>query len=293
MGIVRKVYAIHNTHYAIRKIENLMYKLKVGIIGCGTIGSEIARACQTRLKNYIDLAGICDLIEEKAELLQKSLKDKTPVLGLDDLVKRSDFIVEAAAAKISADILKKAINGKKDVLIMSIGGLLGNENLLENARNAGIRVYLPSGALCGIDGLKSASIGRIDSVTLTTRKPPQGLAGAAYITKNNIDLSSIKEETIIFEGTADDAVEGFPQNVNVAAILSLAGLGAANTRVRIVTSPDYTKNIHEVEIKSESGNITTRTENLPSKVNPKTSQLAVFSAIATLEGVVSSVRIGT
>jgi len=270
-----------------------MRKIKVGIIGCGTIGSELARACQTRLKDSVDLVGICDLIEEKAELLQKSLKEKTPVLKLDDLIKRSGLIVEAAGAAISADVLKKTINGKKDVLIMSIGGLLGNESLLEDAQDAGIRVYLPSGALCGIDGLKSASIGRIDSVTLTTRKPPKGLAGAPYITKNNIDLSSIKEETIIFDGTADDAVKGFPQNVNVAAILSLAGPGAANTRVRIVTSPDYTKNIHEVEIKGESGNITTRTENLPSKVNPKTSQLAVFSAIATLEGIVKSVRMGT
>jgi aspartate dehydrogenase len=270
-----------------------MKKIRVGIIGCGTIGSELARACQTRLKGSIDLVGICDLVEEKAKLLQKSLKGKTPVLELDDLVKRSGLIVEAAGAKISADILKRAINCKKDVLIMSIGGLLGNEDLLSKAEKAGIKVYLPSGALCGIDGLKSASAGRIDSVTLTTRKPPQGLAGAPYIIKNSIDLSSIKEETIIFEGTAFDAVEGFPQNVNVAAILSLAGLGKANTHVRIVTSPDYTKNVHEVEIRGESGNITTRTENLPSKVNPKTSQLAVFSAIATLEGIVKNVRIGT
>jgi len=268
-------------------------KIKVGIIGCGTIGAEMARACQTRLKISVDLVGICDLLEDKTKLLQKSLKDKVPVLELGDLVNRSDLVVEAAGAKISADILKKAINAKKDVLIMSIGGLLGNESLLDKAEKAGIKVYLPSGALCGIDGLKSASIGKIDSVMLTTRKPPQGLAGAPYITKNNIDLPSIKEETVIFEGTANDAVKGFPQNVNVAAILSLAGLGAANTRVRIVTSPDYTKNVHEVEIRGESGKITTKTENLPSKVNPKTSQLAVFSAIATLKGIVKSVRIGT
>jgi aspartate dehydrogenase len=147
--------------------------------------------------------------------------------------------------------------------------------------------------LCGIDGLKSASVGKIDSVTLTTRKPPKGLEGAPYIMKNNINLSLIKEETVIFNGTAGEAVNGFPQNVNVAAILSLAGLGAANTRVRIVTSPDYTKNVHEVEIKSRSGVITTRTENVPSKINPKTSQLAVFSAIATLKGAVNTVKMGT
>lgn len=268
-------------------------KIKVGIVGCGTIGSEIARACQVKLKDSIDLAGICDLIEDKANLLQKSLKDNVPIMKLDDLVKISDLIVEAAGANIAADILKKAITGKKDVLIMSIGGLLGNESLLEDAKAAGIRVYLPSGALCGIDGLKSASVGRIDSVTLTTRKPPKGLAGAPYITGNNIDLSSIKEETVIFDGTALDAIKGFPKNVNVAAVLSLTGLGADNTRVRIITSPEYTKNTHEVEIKGESGTIMTRTENVPSKVNPKTSQLAVFSAIATLEGIVKSVRMGT
>jgi aspartate dehydrogenase len=102
-----------------------MKKIKVGIIGCGTIGSEMAHACQTRLKNSVDLVGICDLVEKKAQLLRKSLKDKTSVLELDDLVKRSSLIVEAAAAGISADVLKKAISGKKDVLIMSIGGLLG------------------------------------------------------------------------------------------------------------------------------------------------------------------------
>lgn len=268
-------------------------KIKVGIIGCGTIGSEIARACQSRLKDSIDLIGICDISEERAELLHKSLEGNLPVLALDDIIRKSDLIVEAAGARISADVLKRAIAAKKDVLIMSIGGLLGNEGLLDDARRAGIGVYLPSGALCGIDGLKSASMGRIDSVTLTTQKPPKGLTGAPYIIDKKIDLSSIKGETVIFDGTANDAVKGFPQNVNVAAILSLAGIGAARTRVRIITSPDYTKNIHEVEIKGESGNIVTRTENLPSKVNPKTSQLAVFSAIATLEGVVKSVRMGT
>ncbi len=290
---MQKIYVILYTQYAIREMVNLMRKIKVGIIGCGTIGSQMVRACQAELKSSIDLVGVCDLVEEKALALQKSLKGSAPLLKLDDLVRMSDLIVEAAGANISADILKKAIDGKKDVLIMSIGGLIGNEDLLDKAEKSGIKVYLPSGALCGIDGLKSASVGRIDSVTLTTRKPPKGLDKAPYITNNNIDLSSIKEETVIFEGTAIDAVKGFPQNVNVAAILSLAGLGAANTRVRIVTSPDYTKNIHEVEIKGESGNITTRTENLPSKVNPKTSQLAVFSAIATLKGVVKNVRIGT
>lgn len=271
-----------------------MKKLKVGIIGCGTIGAEIANACRIRdSSKSLSLIGICDADEEKAKMLKKALKGKVLILKVGELIKKVDLIVEAASALCSADILKQAIKRRKDILIMSIGGLLGNEDLLEKASKAGIKVYLPSGALCGIDGLKSAGIGRIDSVTLTTRKPPKGLQGAPYLKENNIDLSSVREETVIFDGNARDAVKGFPLNVNVCAILSLAGIGAKNTRVKIVTSSSYTKNIHEVEIEGESGRITTKTENVPSNTNPKTSQLAIFSAIATLEGIAKSVRIGT
>jgi aspartate dehydrogenase len=176
---------------------------------------------------------------------------------------------------------------------MSVGGLLGKEDVLRQAAESGVRVFIPSGALCGIDGLKSASVGKIESVMLTTRKPPKGIEGAPYIREKGIDLSGVKAETVIFDGTAEEAVKGFPANVNVSAVLSLAGIGPKKTRVRIVTSPEYTKNTHEVEIVGDCGRITTRTDNVPSKANPKTSALAIFSAIATLEGIARSVKIGT
>jgi aspartate dehydrogenase len=98
---------------------------------------------------------------------------------------------------------------------------------------------------------------------------------------------------MIFEGSAEDAVKGFPQNVNVAAVLSLAGLGASRTLVRIMTAPDCAVNSHEIEVKGEFGRLLARTENVPSKTNPKTSALAIFSAIATLERIANSVKIGT
>lgn len=270
-----------------------MKKIRVGIIGCGTIGSEIAVSCQMVLKDKVDLAGICDADEKKAAALQKSLKNNVPILKLEDLINKSDLLVEAASANVSAAILAEAIKNKKDILIMSIGGLLGKEELLKRSDDAGIKVYLPSGALSGIDGLKSASVGRIDSVSLTTRKPVKGLEGAPYLKDKKIKLQDIKGETVIFEGPAIEAIKGFPQNVNVCAALSLAGIGADKTQVKIITSPAYTKNIHEVEIKGDFGSISTRTENVPSKSNPKTSQLAVFSAIATLKGIVKNVRVGT
>jgi aspartate dehydrogenase len=212
-------------------------------------------------------------------------------LDTDHLIKRCDIIVEAASAAVSADILGRCIAKKKDVLIMSVGGLIGKKELLKKAVKS--RVYIPSGAICGIDGLKSASAGRIDSVTLTTRKPIRGLKGAPYLKEKGMDLDAIKGETVVFEGSASDAVKGFPQNVNVSAVLSLAGIGGAKTKVRIVTSPSYDKNIHEIEITGNFGRLTTRAENVPSKTNPKTSELAILSAIATLKAIASSVRIGT
>ena len=270
-----------------------MTKLKVGIIGCGTIGSEIAKACRERLSDRIELTGICDIDEKKAASLNKALKPKVPVLKLDDLIKKSGIIVEAASAKVSAQVLEKCVKAGKGCLVMSVGGLLGREDLLKKAEAKAVKVYIPSGALSGIDGLKSAAAGRIDSVTLTTRKPPKGLEGAPFIIQKGIVLSDIKEETVIFEGSAAEAVKGFPQNVNVSAVLSLAGIGARKTQVKIVSSPSYTANIHEVEIKGEFGRITTKAENLPSGTNPKTSALAIFSAVATLEGIAKSVHIGT
>ena len=270
-----------------------MKKLRVGIIGCGTIGSQIARACQGSLKDKVGLVAICDIDPDKAAILKKALKKGPVVLELDQLIKKSDLVVEAASAKISGEVLDRCVKSLRDCMIMSVGGLIGHEKLLKLAKDKGVRVYIPSGALCGVDGLKSASVGRVDSVTLTTRKPPKGLAGAPYLKEKNIDLAGINGETVIFEGSAEEAIRGFPQNVNVSAALSLAGIGAKKTRVRIVTSPGYTKNIHEVEIESEAGRIFTRTENVPSKSNPKTSELAVFSAIATLAGITDTVRVGT
>lgn len=270
-----------------------MKRLKVGIIGCGTIGREIARACQDRLKESVDLAAICDVDENKAASLNKILNKKARVLKVGELIDECDFVVEAASAKVSGDILKRCIENNKMCLVMSVGGLLGNEKLLELARSKGTKAYIPSGAICGIDGLKSASVGRIESVMITTRKPPKGLVGAPYLVEKGMDVAGLKKETIVFEGTALDAVKGFPQNINVAAVLSIAGIGSGHTKVRIVASPGCSSNIHEIEIIGEFGKITTKAENMPSKTNPKTSALAIFSAIATLEGALSSVRVGT
>lgn len=269
-------------------------RTKIGIIGCGTIGTELAQAIEKRFSHQAELLAICDLDKDKAKQLSLSLSSNAKIVSIDELIKVCDLIVEAASGQVSYEIAQKALQNNKDVMIMSVGGILdGHEQLFSLAQSKGCRIYLPSGAIAGMDAVKGASMAKINKATLTTRKPPRGLAGAPYITENKIDLSAIKEETLIFEGSAFQAIKGFPKNVNVCVALSLAGIGAKETKVKIITSPDYKANMHEVEIEGDFGRLVARTENVPSPTNPKTSFLASLSAIATLKNILDVVKIGT
>ena len=270
-----------------------MKLLKIGIIGCGFMGTELAKFSKKELSHITELTALYDIRREKAETLASFLKSEFTVVKSDDAVfKKSDLIIECASPAAAKPLLEKAIKLSKSILIMSVGGLINSINLLKKARVKGIKVYLPSGAILGIDGLKAAKLSVIRKVTLTTRKPPRGLEGAPYLKENSINVNAIRKETIIFEGNASQAIKAFPKNVNVSSLLSIAGLGAKKTKVRIVTSPKYKKNTHEIEIEGEFGRMNIVAENVPSE-NPKTSKLAALSAMATLWGIADSVKIGT
>lgn len=256
------------------------------------MGSVIAESIVTKFKDYVALEGVLDISEEKVSALIGKLGIKAGILKQAELINRCDLIIETASAAVSYDIAKETLQAGKSIIVMSAGGLLEKPDIFEIAERSAGRLYMPSGAICGLDGLKAAMMANVQSVTLTTRKPPKGLKGAPYIMEKKIDLDSIKGETIIFEGAAAQAVCGFPQNVNVAAILSFCGLGKDKTIVRIVTSPNYVSNTHEVEIEGDFGRLRAVTENVPMPSNPKTSYMAALSAIAVLDGMVSSVRIG-
>lgn len=269
-----------------------MERLKVGVVGCGTIGSLICQAIVEEIPQ-MELVAVSDANEGAAKSLAISLPEEVEVLSLEELVKKSSLIVEAASGKAVSTVVREAVELGRDVLVMSTGGLFANLDLFDLAREKGSRVYLPSGAIAGLDGLAAARTGKIRSVTLTTRKPPNGLAGAPFIIEQKIDLEVITEATTIFEGNALEAARGFPANINVAATLSLAGIGPEKTQVKIIADPETKTNTHEVSIEGDSGKIFTRCENLPSPFNPRTSYLAALSAIATLKGIVNPVKVGT
>jgi aspartate dehydrogenase len=179
------------------------------------------------------------------------------------------------------------------MLVMSTGGLLEHQALLRRALGKGIPIYLPSGALAGLDGIKGGAIGRWRSITLTTRKPPQAFVGAPGLMGRKILPGRLRRPRLLFQGSPYEASSAFPQNINVAATLMLAARGTRRTRVRIMMDPSIRQNIHEIEAVGSFGRIFTRTENWPSPENPKTSQLAVLSAVATLREILQPLRVGT
>jgi len=268
--------------------------IKIGLVGCGAIGAEIAKAVDSGALDA-DLVAVCDHNPETAVALIDSLQHKPVRVKLEELVSLSDVVVEAASQKAVPAIARAALGKGKKLMIMSVGALADREFFAEVkalAREHGSRVYLPSGAISGLDGIKSARTGTIRSVTLTTTKNPGGLKGAPYVLENKIDLDALKGPTQIFEGSALQAVKAFPANVNVAATLFLAS-GEGEVRVKIVADPGIHVNRHEIVVEGDFGRITTLVENVPSPRNPKTSYLAALSAIATLRSIVEPVKIGT
>jgi len=260
--------------------------LRVGLVGCGAIGSILAEAIDSGKAGDTKLIGIFDISEKNAFTLQRKLRNKCAVAhSLEELLSAdADVIVEAASQKAVREYGEKILRSGRDMIVLSVGALLDKEllsRMLEAAERGGARIRVPTGAVLAVDALKAASIGGIESVELITIKPPHALGVKAA------------RRSVVFEGAAKEAVKRFPQNINVAATLSLAGIGEKKTKVRIIADPKLKRNIHELRVKAASGSFQARIENVPSPDNPKTSYIAALSAMRLLKDMSERLRIGT
>jgi len=265
--------------------------MRLGVVGLGVIGRAMVRAADEG-RVPASVAAVTTRTPAKAEAFLAGLKTRPPLTDLAGVVEASEVVAEASGGPTVEAICRAALPRGRDVLVLSAGALLEREDLLELARASGSRIYVPSGAIIGLDGLKGAAAGRLDSVTMTTRKPPAGLKGAPYVVERGLDLDALREPTVIFEGSPVEACRGFPENVNVSAAVSLAGIGPRRTTIRIVCDPSIGRNIHEVEAAGEFGRSFIRIENVPSE-NPKTGILTFLSTIAFLRGREAHLVVGT
>ena len=267
--------------------------MKLGIVGCGTIGAEVARAVFTGTLSGYELCGFHDLNEQQATSLSRSLDGRVPLLTLEQLIEISDLVFEATAKVAMPNIVERAIHHRKSVVTMSVGGFVDRPDLIERAETQGVNLFLPSGALGGIDALLAGKEAGLDRVTLTTTKNPRSLQGAPYLINKGITLDGVDKPMVIFTGTAREAIEGFPANANVAITLSIAGIGMDRTSVVIIADPEIKRTKQDVFAEGPFGIIHTVTEGIVAPGNPRTGYLAILSAIAVLRRLACSIRIGT
>ena len=285
-----------NLEFIYSSSEKIRMK-RIGLLGCGAIGTQIAIAIDTGIIPA-KLTHIFDDDKSKSTLLVSKLKNKPTIVENVHLLSSNpvDLVVEAASQDAVSDNALSILQNRKDLVIMSSGALLDEsvfEIISDACKELKKTVYLPSGAISGIDALKAVR-DELDSVVLTTTKHPDSLRGAKFFDDFKIDLDQINEKSTIFEGTANEAVRLFPKNINVSALLSLSGLGSHETIVKIVADPDTKKNTHEIFASGKFGQITTKIENVPDSNNPRTSRLAILSAIETIKSICTSdIKIGT
>ena len=264
--------------------------LRVGIAGYGAIGQSLAASLQAGIEG-LALAAIASRDAGRVRaLLPPGVK--APIVPVPELRDHADVIIECAPAAALPSIAVPALEKGRTLVVLSCGALLDNEHLVELARDKGGRILVPTGALLGLDAVLAAAEGKIATVTMTTRKPPGGLAGAPFLVSRGIDVAAITEPTLIFEGSAREAARGFPANVNVAVALSLAGIGPDRTRIAIWADPTIRRNTHLIEVDSDAASFSMKIEGVPS-ANPRTGKMTAQSVVALLRKLRAPLAVGT
>src|SRR5215472_15718442 len=259
--------------------------LKIGLAGLGAVGLDVARRIEAGIPGLARAAvSVRDVDKAKRNL--PGVGSRIPVMAAEDLVQSCDLVVECLPPALFRAVASSVIEPGKLFMPLSVGQLLENWDLVERAKATGARILVPTGALLGRDAVRAAAEGTIHSVTMVTRKPPNGLEGAPYLVERGISLKGLNTARKVFDGSARDGARGFPANVNVAAALSLAGIGPDATRLEIWADPALDRNTHHIEVDADTARFSMTIENVPSEENPRTGRIVALSTVATLRGLV-------
>lgn len=262
--------------------------IRVALAGLGAVGKKIAEVLRAGDLPGFTLSAVSARDRQKAEAI---VGPDVAFVTVDELEPLADVVVECAPAVLLPRIVRPFVAAGKKAVVLSIGALLTNMDLIETAKQAGGQIIAPSGALLGLDAVSAAAEGTIRSVKMITRKPVRGLVGAPYLIANGIDIDGITEPMRVFVGTAREAAAGFPANLNVSVALSLAGVGPDRTTLEIWADPNLDRNTHRIEVDADSAHFSMSIENVPSE-NPKTGLITALSVIATLRKMNAPLRVG-
>jgi len=266
--------------------------LRVGIAGLGAVGLDIARRLVAGDVPGLTLYAVAVRDADKARRVLPQIGDLVALRTLSTLADDCDVVVECLPPALFRDIAIAAIDKSRLFMPLSVAQLLHNGDLIERARETGARILVPTGALIGFDAVRAAAEGTIHAVNMVTRKPPAGLEGAPHLVERGISVIGLKAPLKVFDGSAREGARGFPANLNVAAALSLAGIGPDRTHLEIWADPTVTRNTHSITVEADSTRFSMTIESVPSD-NPRTGKLVAPSVVAALRGLVSELKVGS
>jgi aspartate dehydrogenase len=269
-------------------------ELRLGIAGLGAIGKAVARAVDAGSVPGIRLVAVSARDQAKAGKAIAGFAAPPRLVSLAELAEAADIVVECLPAQHFTAVAGPAIERGRILVPLSVGALMDQmPTIARYARQQGARILVPTGALLGLDAVSAAAVGRIASVRIVTRKPPAGLAGAPFLIERGISLDGLEAPLKLFEGSAREAIAGFPANVNVAVALSLAGIGVDATQAEIWADPGITRNTHTITVKSDSADLTMTIANVPSEENPRTGRITALSVLALLRRLTATLVVGS
>ncbi len=266
--------------------------LTVGIAGLGAIGLPVARWLDAGVPG-LTLTAASSSSNDKVRTLTQDFRRLPSAVALGELADHADVVVEALPPDRFAELAEPVIRAGKTLIVVSMTQLLANRHLVDLARQTGARIIGATGALAGLDAVRAAAKGTPGRVIMRTRKPPAGLANAAFVRESGIDMAGLKEPKRLYAGTVTDAAQKFPANVNVAVALSLAAWGPEKTEYEVWADPTLDRNTHTVRVETDDVRLEITMENIPSDENPATGRITPLSVMATLERLVAPLTIGT
>ena len=266
--------------------------LNVAICGVGAIGLKVAKCLDAGVIHGMVLSAVAARDHDKLKRNLNGFRRQPLILPVEQLGQEADVVIECAPKSVFLAVADSAVNNGCTFMPLSVGALLDNMDLIDKARANNAVIFVPTGALLGLDAVKAVSEDEVNSITLVTRKPPVGLTGAPHLVENNINVENLTDALQVFSGTAKAAARAFPANVNVAAALALAGIGPDRTTVEVWADPAVSKNMHTIKVDAAASSFTMSIENVPSET-PATGKITALSVIASLRRLTAPLVVGT
>lgn len=266
--------------------------LTVAIGGLGSIGRKVADALNIGIPGLV-LTAVSARDQKRASNYVANFNLVPKVVPLEKLSDFADIVVECAPIKVFDNIALPASRNGRILVVMSAAALLFRPKLLSKIEETGGRIIVPTGALIGLDAVKAAAEGTIHQVKMVSTKPIKSLLAAPFLKEKNLILEDMVTPTKIFSGNALEAAIGFPENTNITAALSLAGIGPEKTLLEIWADPKTDRNIHTVELKGTETSFSVTIEGIPSSTNAASGLLTPLSLISTLRDLTSPLKVGS